>query len=47
LIDKYPRRKIEVKADYIGFELLKDKFVIGYGLDNSEYDRNLDSIYCI
>jgi hypoxanthine phosphoribosyltransferase len=47
LIDKYSRRKLEAKADYVGFKLEKDLFVIGYGLDNSEYDRNLDSIYCL
>lgn len=47
LIDKYSRRKEEVKADYVGFVLTEDKFLIGYGLDNSEFDRNLESIYYI
>ena len=46
LIDKYSRRKINVKADYVGFTLNEDHFVVGYGLDDDEYDRNLDSI-CI
>ena len=46
LIDKYSRRKINVKEDYVGFTLNEDHFVVGYGLDDDEYDRNLDSI-CI
>ena len=46
LIDKYSRRKINVKADYVGFTLNEDHFVVGYGLDDGEYDRNLESI-CI
>ncbi len=46
LIDKYSRRKINIKADYVGFTLTENHFVIGYGLDYDEYKRNLDSI-CI
>lgn len=47
LINKYPRRKIKIEPDYVGFTLKEDKFVVGYGLDNSELDRNLDEIYYI
>lgn len=40
LLDKKERRKKDIKVDYIGFEI-KDKFVIGYGLDYKEKYRNL------
>ena len=42
----YPYIKINVKADYVGFEI-PNKFVLGYGLDYEEYYRNLPYIaYC-
>ena len=47
LINKYPRRKIKIEPDYYGFTLKEDKFVVGYGLDNNEFDRHLDEIYYI
>lgn len=40
LLDKPSRRKVEVKADYLGFEI-PDEFVVGYGLDYSERFRTL------
>lgn len=40
LLDKKERRKKDIKVDYIGFEI-KDKFVIGYGLDYKDKYRNL------
>lgn len=43
LLDKPSRREIEVKADYIGFEI-PDKFVVGYGLDLNEEYRSLPYI---
>lgn len=43
LLDKKERRKVEVEADYIGFEI-PNKFVLGYGLDYEEYYRNLPYI---
>ncbi len=43
LLDKKDRRKVEVEADYVGFEI-PNKFVLGYGLDYEEYYRNLPYI---
>ncbi len=39
-LDKPERRKIEVPADYIGYQI-EDEFVVGYGLDYNEKYRNL------
>lgn len=43
LLDKPSRRMVNLKADYTGFEI-KDKFVIGYGLDCDQNYRNLPFI---
>jgi hypoxanthine phosphoribosyltransferase len=43
LLDKTPRRKEAVKADYVGFEI-PDEFVVGYGMDYAEQYRNLPDI---
>lgn len=43
LLDKIERRKIAVKADYVGFTI-PDEFVVGYGLDYAEKYRNLADI---
>src|SRR3990172_2028246 len=40
LLDKPERRKIDIRPDYVGFEIA-DYFVIGYGLDYNELGRNL------
>ena len=40
LLTKPERRKAEVSAKYIGFEI-PNRFVIGYGLDHAERYRNL------
>jgi hypoxanthine phosphoribosyltransferase len=43
LLSKPSRRKIDVKVEYIGFEI-EDRFVVGYGLDYAEQYRNLPHI---
>jgi hypoxanthine phosphoribosyltransferase len=40
LLTKPERRKVELRARYVGFEI-PNKFVIGYGLDFAERYRNL------
>lgn len=39
-LDKPSRRKVPVKADYVGC-VVPDEFVVGYGLDFAEEYRNL------
>ena len=43
LLNKPERRKANIDADYIGFEI-ENEFVIGYGLDCAEQYRNLPYI---
>lgn len=43
LIDKKVRRKVELEADYVGFNI-GNEFIIGYGLDLDEKYRNLPYI---
>ena len=39
LLDKPSRREVDMKADWIGFEI-PDEFVVGYGIDFAHRDRN-------
>ncbi len=43
LLSKPSRREIDVKIDYLGFEI-PDAFVVGYGLDYDERYRNFPNI---
>ena len=43
LLTKPDRRKVELPARYIGFEI-PDRFAVGYGLDHAERFRNLPYI---
>ena len=40
LLDKPERRRVDIKADYIGTSV-PDEFIVGYGLDYAERYRNL------
>ena len=46
LLSKPARRVVEVKIDYLGFEIA-DNFVVGYGMDCGEAYRNLPDIHCL
>lgn len=43
LLDKPSRREIEIKATWTGFEI-PDEFVVGYGIDYAQRNRNLPFI---
>lgn len=43
LLDKPSRREIDIKATWTGFEI-PDEFVVGYGIDYGQRDRNLPYI---
>lgn len=43
LLDKPSRREADVKAKWVGFEI-PDKFVVGYGIDYAQRNRNLPHI---
>jgi len=43
LLDKPSRREVDVKATWIGFEI-PDEFVVGYGIDYAQNNRNLGHI---
>jgi hypoxanthine phosphoribosyltransferase len=43
LLSKPSRRKVQVRLDFVGFEI-EDRFVVGFGLDFAERFRNLPEI---
>ena len=43
LLDKESRREVDISADWVGFAI-PDEFVVGYGIDYAERNRNLNHI---
>ncbi len=43
LLDKPTRREVDIRATWTGFEI-PDEFVVGYGIDYGQRDRNLPYI---
>ncbi len=43
LLDKPSRREVDITATWTGFEI-PDEFVVGYGIDYAQRNRNLDHI---
>ena len=43
LLDKKARRTANVDVDYVGFDC-PDEFVVGYGIDYAQMNRNLSYI---
>ncbi|SMX31283.1 hypoxanthine phosphoribosyltransferase [Octadecabacter ascidiaceicola] len=43
LLDKPSRREVDMRADWTGFEI-PDEFVVGYGIDYAQRNRNLPFI---
>ena len=43
LLDKPTRREVDIRADWTGFEI-PDEFVVGYGIDYAQRNRNLGYI---
>ena len=43
LLDKPSRREVDIKTDFLGFEI-PDEFVVGYGIDFAQRNRNLPFI---
>ena len=43
LLDKPTRREVDIRSDWIGFEI-PDEFVVGYGIDYAQRNRNLPHI---
>ena len=43
LLDKAPRREVQVPIDFVGFAI-PDVWVVGYGLDDGEAFRNLPDV---
>ena len=43
LLDKPSRREVDIRADWVGFDI-PDEFVVGYGIDYAQRNRNLPHI---
>jgi len=47
LFDKVCARKIPVQVDYAGAILNDNKFIVGYGLDYNEFERQVPYVYIL
>lgn len=45
LFNKEKARVVDVKVDFVGYELVDNTFLIGYGLDYNEMERNVPYVY--
>ena len=45
LFNKLAIRRVDLNIDYSGMTLTENKFLIGYGLDYNEIDRNVPYVY--
>lgn len=45
LFDKVNAREVNIKVDYCGKQLVKNDFLVGYGLDYKEFLRNVPYVY--
>lgn len=45
LIDKVGKRRVPVEADFCGFQLPEDAWLVGFGMDSGRRHRGLDGIY--
>lgn len=46
LLHKYEATEVEVPVNYVGFRI-KNRFVVGYGLDYGQVGRNLPDLYVL
>lgn len=44
-IDKVNARTTPLEADFVGYKLLENKFLVGYGLDYNELLRNIPYVF--
>lgn len=45
LINKTSRRKVDINPDYFAIKESSDAFLVGFGLDDNEFSRELPHIY--
>ena len=45
LFNKKKARVVDVPVDYVGYELKDSKFLVGYGLDYQQMQRNVPYVY--
>ncbi len=45
LVDKKPLRKVDLDPDFVGITLNEAKFLVGYGFDYDELERNIPFVF--